>query len=279
MSLCERYARQDALTEPGVLASLFDGLPDSPSALRDVVSGLITHVAWAAQYGVPATMAMPRDTQSVADRLRTIQSSFAGALHAPRPAHQRSFGTCRDYALMLCSMLRHRAIPARVRCGFATYFKTAVPYEDHWICEYWSADAARWLRADAQLDRVHRETLGIGFDCADLPGEAFLSAGEAWRLARSGAVDAGAFGHGEEGRGWWFMRVNVHRDLLALSNRQTSAWDNWRRATDASKVLDAADLAAVDDLVAAIERADGDANGSAALEAMAAANEIPSWQF
>ena len=126
------YARQDALTDPGVLSALYDDLPVGPSALREVVSQLITHVDWAVRYGIPPNTAMPRDTQPVADRLKLIQSIHAGSLSARRPPHKRTFGTCRDYSLMICSMLRHRSIPARVRCGFATYFPWR-PYEDHWI--------------------------------------------------------------------------------------------------------------------------------------------------
>ena len=172
------YARQDALTDPGVLSTLYDDLPVGPSALREVVSQLITHVDWAARYGIPPNTAMPRDTQPVADRLKLIQSIYAGSLAAQRPPDKRTFGTCRDYSLMLCSMLRYRTIPARVRCGFATYFN-AGPYEDHWICEYWSSEEKRWVRADGQLDQLHRDRLAIKFDCADLPSDAFVTGGEA----------------------------------------------------------------------------------------------------
>jgi PAS domain-containing protein len=90
-------------------------------------------------------------------------------------------------------MLRQRSIPARVRCGFATYF-TARPYEDHWVCEYWLSTKTRWVHADAQLDRLHRDHLGIRFDCADLPGGAFLTAGQAWKLARTGLAALDEFG-------------------------------------------------------------------------------------
>ena len=38
---------------------------------------------------------------------------------------------------------------------------------DHWVCEWWDAPAARWVRTDAQLDEVWRERLGIDFDVLD----------------------------------------------------------------------------------------------------------------
>jgi hypothetical protein len=269
------YARQDALTDPGPLRALYDDLPADPAALRTLVSSLIAHVSWAAQYGIPPDAPMPRETQAVADRLRAIQSAFAGSLQGPRPVDKRTFGTCRDYALLFCSMLRQRAIPARVRCGFANYFKPG-PYEDHWVCEYWLVDEVRWARADAQLDALHREQLNITFDCADMPKGAFLTAGEAWRLVRSGAAVSGDFGH-DVARGLWFLRVNLHRDGLAMVNRQTSAWDSWRNATAQNKQLGDAELRACDVLAEALLAAQSSAVTLPALRALAEASDSPPW--
>ena len=136
MTIQQHYVRQDALTDPGELAGAYADLPDTIAGLREVVSGLIVHVALAEQYGIPPDAPMIRQTQPVADRLKSIQAAFAGSLTAARPPRSRTFGTCRDYALLLCSMLRSRSIPARVRCGFATYIADDI-YHDHWICEYW----------------------------------------------------------------------------------------------------------------------------------------------
>jgi Transglutaminase-like superfamily len=264
------------LTNPGVLAGLYDDLPGDPSALRDIVSQLIIHVSWAARYGIPSDVPMPRDTQSIADRLGLIQSIFAGSLSAQRPPDKRTFGTCRDYSLMLCSMLRQRSIPARVRCGFATYFSWA-PYEDHWICEYWSSEEKRWIRADAQLDQVHRDQLAIKFNCADLPSGVFLTGGRAWGLARSGGAAIDDFGHGDA-KGLWFLRVNLHRDLLALTNQHMSAWDTWRNATAHSKSLNDAETASGDHLANAIEAVECAADGITKLRQMAANSQVPPWQ-
>ncbi len=275
MHASEPYVGQDALTDPGALRDLFEVLPESPSALRELVSRLIVHVAWAASYGISPDTPMPRETLPVAERLALTQSALRGPLTTPRLPTQRTFGTCRDYALMLTSMLRQRAIPARVRCGFATYFASA-PYEDHWICEYWSAAQARWVRADAQIDERLREQLNITFDCADLPEQAFLPAGQAWQLARSGNIDADLFGHGND-RGWWFLRVNVHRDLLALTNQETSAWDGWRNSTAASKQLTPCAFAAVD-RIADANAAVGRRDQIGILKRLAAASQTPPWQ-
>src|SRR5262245_25048482 len=116
------YAEQDPATSPGPYVGLYDDLPRDPSQLREIVSRLIIHVSWVANYGVSPNTPMPRDTLPVADRLRLSQVLSSGSLLKDRATGERSFGTCRDYALVICSMLRHQSIPARVRCGFATYF-------------------------------------------------------------------------------------------------------------------------------------------------------------
>jgi hypothetical protein len=272
----QHYARHDLLTHPAGLASLYDALPAAAPALCDVMSGLIIHTSWADKYGIPSGTPLPRETKPVADRLAEIQQRFGGSLIAHRAPTQRPFGTCRDFALLMCSALRHRAIPARVRCGFATYF-AGRRYADHWICEYWIAEQQRWAAADAQIDALQREHLAIGFDTADLPNGAFVSAPEAWALAQSGDVSSDDFGHGEA-NGLWFLSLNLHRDLLALASRHVSAWDSWRSADDESKRLSHDDLVACDRLAADVIAAVASGN-VAALEELAKDRSTPPWHL
>jgi hypothetical protein len=276
VSVLELYACHDPLTDPGELGGLYGDLPSSPSRLREVVSQLIAHVSWLPKYGVSLNSPVSRETQPIATRLKLIQAACPQSLLMPRPADRRSFGTCRDYALLLCSMLRHRSIAARVRCGFATYL-TVGGYEDHWICEYWLSDERRWARADAQLDDLHRAHLEIGFDPADMPRGSFLTAAQAWRMVRSGVATADDFGHGGA-NGPWFLRVNVHRDLLALTNQRKSAWDTWRSSTASSKFLDPVAIAAVDLLTCAIEECEIDASQVERLKDLAAKSRVPPWR-
>ena len=276
MSNAQPYVAQDSVTDPGRHAGLYDDLPLEPSRLREVVSRLMIHVSWATHYGIPPNTPMPRDTLSVADRLTLTLGLAAGSLLEKRGFDKRSFGTCRDYALMLCSMLRHQSIPARVRCGFATYF-TVGPYEDHWICEYWARSSRRWVRSDAQLDDVHRKYLTIGYDPADLPDHAFVTAGQAWKMARSGGASPEAFGH-SNAKGWWFLRVNIYRDLFALTNQYMSPWDAWRRSTPISKVLAPADFAALDQLAESTEAINFASSQFTTLKVIASSCQFPPWQ-
>ncbi len=160
-----------------------------------------------------------------------------------------------DFALLLCAMLRHKAVPARVRCGFACYFRDE-RYEDHWLCEYWQADEGRWRMADPQLDEAHQAALSIDFDTAALPEGRFLPAWQAWRLCRSQAAEPALFGHGAD-RGAWLIAVNLARDLLALRKQEVSPWDSWRAARAEQRSLDQGAVAFFDRLADLAEGAGG----------------------
>src|SRR5262245_35148031 len=117
MSSAQLYVAQDSVTDPGRHAGLYDDLPVEPSRLREVVSRLMIHVSWATHYGMPPNTPMPRDTLSVADRLTLTWTLAAGSLLEKRGFDKRSFGTCRDYALIVGSIMRIQLTAARVQCG------------------------------------------------------------------------------------------------------------------------------------------------------------------
>jgi hypothetical protein len=226
----QRWMQQTPMSDPAQQAFLLENLPADVGELCRIVQGVLIHLEWIAAYGLSATdLARPsRETLSLSDRLRGVANAGPQPLAQPRQPKARSPGTCRDFALMLCGLLRHQGVPARVRCGFAAYFR-AGPWEDHWICEYWLQGERRWRRVDAQLDDVLTKHLGIDFDPTDLPPDMFLCAGDAWLRCRAGQADAADFGHGTT-RGMWFIRVNVMRDHLVLNSSEVSAWDTWRDA-------------------------------------------------
>lgn len=240
------YRRQGDLTEPGRFAGDLARLPPDLAGLCAFIQGVVIHSDWASAYGVTGNLS--RQTLPVAERMALVEAAGGRDL----PPDRRTPGTCRDFALMVCSTLRQRGVPARVRCGFATYF-AANPYEDHWVCEYWRRDKDCWALADAQLDAVQCDQLNITFDPTDLRAGTFLNAGEAWTSWRAGEVDAGSFGHGDA-KGAWFLRVNLMRDLFALHKREISDWDAWRSIRAEHRVLDSRAVAEGDRIAAATRR-------------------------
>ena len=249
----ERWADHTPMSDPEGHAAVIADLSANIGLLNGFVQGVLVHSDWLNAYGLDDAdyRTVSRATLPVAERLDAIFEKDAQHLQIPRPPSKRAVGTCRDFALMLCSFLRCKGIPARVRCGFAAYFSN--PWEDHWVCEYWDERSRRWLLSDPQIDELLKDRCRIEFDPTDVPRRAFLTAGQAWIDCRNGRSDPTHFGHGEV-TGSWFIKVNVLRDHYVLNARETSAWDRWRAAPLPRRVIGAHEIALLDDLAACPEQ-------------------------
>ncbi len=159
--------------------------------------------------------------------LARIQELDGRPLMVVHPPEKRLVGNCRDFATMLCAMLRHQKVPARVRRGFASYFEPDF-WTDHVVCEYWKADEGRWVLVDAQVDDVLRLAYQIMLDTCDLPREYFVLAGRAWQLYRAGQIDPDRFGIAPDGQhGLDFIRTGLLRDATALNKIELLTQDEW----------------------------------------------------
>lgn len=262
---CEFYRRHGAWSDPRGCADAFDGVGDAVSAVTSSVQGLLLHDYFGAHLypEAPAGIAeASRATLPISERLPTLSGFDERPLTEARPPSGRAIGTCRDFALLTCSMLRHKRVAARVRCGFARYFHPPT-YEDHWICEYWDEQERSWKMADAQLDHEHRQHLSITFDPDDMPKEAFLFPWQVWERSCDDLSALERFGHGDA-KGFWFVRVNLARDFLALTKREVTAWDAWRdhcaedKAVDDRAIAQCHELAAAGKLLDSAETFDSD---------------------
>jgi Transglutaminase-like superfamily len=246
------FENHGILTSPGRYESAIEALPSDVESLLATVRNIFVHVDSQEIYGLPEIefSMQPRTTLSVAKRLDRLFAKSNTPLDAVRRIENRELGTCRDYALMTCALLRQKRTPARVRCGFAKYFSPG-RFEDHWVCEYWRSTNNRWARADAQLDDEHCRHLGIAFNTSDLPEGEFLTAKEAWQQYRAGLFPPSLFGHGDA-VGEWFMWVNLARDFISMKGHETSLWDSWRRVELQKSTLTDANRVHCDELAHAI---------------------------
>lgn len=222
------YDRPGVLTRlPAQLVAALGPLGDEPVELCRPVIGWVVQPRDAQAAGIPEERmgeANLRPAAAMFSRLLELNPDPA----APRPERERVVGTCRHFALLACALLRQRSIPARLRCGFATYFQPGEAV-DHWIVEHRRPDRPGWVRLDAEIlgTRVveHPEDLR--------PGQ-FVSGAEAWAAYRRGEIDADTFGvHGTDNYGAAEIRGNAVKDLAALNAVEMLPWDEWGQMTEA----------------------------------------------
>lgn len=229
MSPITYYASQSYITDPRTYASLFEDLPANVPALCKIVQNVIIHPYEAYLYGVriPKKRLGELDTRKVSLMLARIQELDAQPLTVERPLTKRLVGNCRDFATLLCAMLRHHGILARVRFGFATYFEPGFS-TDHVICEYWNEAVQSWLLVDAQIDDVQWQKYHVTFDTGNVPRDHFILAGKAWQMYRNGEADPECFGIFSSGpRGVSFIQSGLVRDFAALNKHELLCQDVW----------------------------------------------------
>jgi hypothetical protein len=256
------YRSNGKATDPGRHAHLYAGLPLEVPALVRSVQGLIVDKDFVRLYEL-ALAERERlgevDTRYLPNILERLLAKDGRSLLQAREPAARFVGSCRDYALLLCSMLRHLGIPARIRFGFATYFsKQPDTYSDHCACEYWDDGERRWLLVDPNVDPVVKSSMGVTANELDLSRDEFLVASDAWRVVRNGQADPDHFGVPSIGiQGLWFIRGSLMRDLAALNKVEMLPWDYWgladRMPIDA---LPREEMPFLDDLAAALANSD-----------------------
>jgi hypothetical protein len=249
----DQYLKQTPYSDPGDALDL-GGLPRDPGQLARVVRDLIIHRGEGPRfaYAIPEERVHEDAESRYAARLLRILAERGDApLTERRAPAERFVGTCRDFALLHCSLLRATGTAARLRCGFARYFDAY--YADHWVTEYRLPDGS-WRLADPQVHHGY----DIDFDPMDVPRDQFLVATDAWRVCREGEADPGRFGvfdlNGIEGlsyHGLWFVRADVLRDLAALHGVELLPWDAWGPEILDDTALDADELALIDSVAAA----------------------------
>ncbi|MFH8791854.1 transglutaminase-like domain-containing protein [Streptomyces sp. NPDC017941] len=256
------YLTQSPFSDPGPrLDALLGGapLPRDPAALAAVVRGVLLHREEGGRFDhtVPEDR-LHGDAESryVRETLRILGERGSTVLTEPREPGARFVATCRDFALLLCSLLRATGTPARLRCGYGTYFEPGF-HDNHWVTEYWR-DGRGWVLTDAQLLGGLYEH--ARFDPMDVPRDQFLVAGDAWRACREGRADPRTFGVSTvpEIRGLGLVRADVVADLAALGGVEPLPWDGWGlMEKDDADVTD--EELALLDAVAAVSSAAGGA--------------------
>jgi excinuclease ABC subunit A len=218
-SILDYYRSHSPITDPGEYAYLYENLPYGIHELVDILQGLMMHRLAAGSIGVTLT----RESRSE-QRLRTMKQRLErmmelnpAALTIAREPIERQVGLCRDYAVFLTSMLRHKGVPARMRVGFAEYLQPDSIYKiDHWITEFWDSENSRWILVDPD---VVKYDLSMDND--------FYLAGSAWKFARSSKFRPDVFRFSGRWKGFPCIRGNLLHDFQALNKLELGLFDYW----------------------------------------------------
>ena len=252
MEELEYYRHHSPLTDPGSKRHLFSGLPPDAGAMAEVIGGVMVHRDWTRRFG----FALPEVRRDEANT-RYVEAIliYLDTLDERRP-EERFAGTCRDFAVLLCAMLREAGVPARARAGFAGYFSGDF-FDDHWVVDVWDGDQG-WHLVDAQVASAPKGTYtDADVDPLDVPRDAFLVGGQAWQECRAGRRDLDRIGTSAAGlTGLWEVQGNVIRDLASLNRVETLPWDEWGLIPVHYGQLKPADVELLD-RVAAISAAGG----------------------
>jgi hypothetical protein len=297
----------DYYRQPGLITGLdkyrdfTSWLTSDPEAIYQVAQGLLIHDMWIDKYGITYNTAneYPQKTAYMQDLLDKALELDASNLAVVRAPEKRVIACCREFATLMCALLRAKGIPARSRSGFAFYFGWNGDYADHWICEYW--DGGSWIMADPQLDPLQESYVKSWADAGSkqsreyaekikafnprrLTGNDFLTAGQAWKLCRKGELDAMRFGNScpikpewgiDSLFGLWFVRGNLLRDFAALNKVETSPflvrvvkglnWKAWRLVAASDQELAAHDWSLLDRIADLCSDADSNFNAIRSL--------------
>lgn len=248
MSDLTYFAQYGKMTDPGPYAHLYADLPSGVPSLVSVVQGLMVHVFWGESYGLNLLEERKAEVQlrSMERRLTRTLELDPSPPTTPRPNEKKIVGNCRDFSVTLASMLQSQGIPARPRCGFATYFEPGL-YIDHWVCEYWNEAEQRWVFVDAQLDDVQQNVLKTSFNTLDVPRDQFIVGGAAWKMCRVGQADPDRFGIFDI-QGVDFVKGDFLRDIAALNKMELLPWDCWGMILTEHANLPPDDLSMLDQL-------------------------------
>lgn len=232
-NILEYYGSQSDITNPRDQVDFLDGLPRNVQDLCEIVRGIFLHVERAMQKGVKENKTNSGTYVRYVDvMLAQIRSMSDAPILHKRPEDKRLIGNCRDDSVLLCTLLRHLNIPARVRYGFSRYFAGIDPEfgANHVICEYWNTDENRWVLVDPGQDETLIKKNQLTFDPHDVPRDQFITAAQAWTLCRNSQADPDHFGFGPFAprlKGRWYIQTELVHECAAFNKMELLLRDRW----------------------------------------------------
>jgi len=206
-SVLEFYKLYSSLTDPGEYVYLYENLPDSLPELCSLIKSQFIHPnAELAEY----RKQIPEERWNELIKYPTVKSILEGLLYYDsrgivndrKPEDKLVLG-CREYAILLASVLKHRDIPARVRTGHAPYLIPGF-HASHTICEVWNEKEKRWMIVDPATGMVdfNRDEFDFSYDT--------------WFQLQKKEIDPGIYGNPGQYTGMVSIVGKVCPDLASL---------------------------------------------------------------
>ena len=184
-SVLDFYRQCSEFTDPGDLAYLYDGLPDSLPVLCQLLKSQTIHpFAELRRYRDQIPEERTNEDQlypTVRSMLEGLLSYDSSGLTRNRKPADRLLLGCRHNSILLASILKYRGIPARVRCGHVNYLRPGFNMS-HTICEVWNNNDKRWMLVDPSTNMI------------DFSKEKFEFSNELWLKMQNKEIDPKQYG-------------------------------------------------------------------------------------
>ncbi|BFH61850.1 transglutaminase-like domain-containing protein [Paenibacillus azoreducens] len=221
------YQEHDMMTEIKTMKHMVTGIPKDIKTIVTYVQNILLHQHWSEVYGLELSDERKKEPfiRSFEDKLIFLNKLGFTHVSEQRTNDHKMISICRDFSVVAAALCREAGIPARARCGFASYFEKD-KYIDHWVLEYWNEEKKKWVMVDAQLDVLQQRALKLPFDPLDVSENYFITGPRAWLLCREGKLNPELFGIFK----WWgydYLRCNLIFDANSLLKMPMQPWDMW----------------------------------------------------
>ena len=223
------YTQQSVITELHEYANIFEELPSDIVTLVQIVNNfmLLDSDATYHKFVIPSKNLDEINQRDIYSILSTAFLKHHSTLYVERDITQKVIGTCRDMAVLLCSLLRTKKIAARVRYGFR---KSKYSYYDHTIVEYYDEKKEKLTWVDpCCLSELHRKNRRVNYDMYNVTRQHYVTGADAWYECINNDSSPEQFGVGAlmKIRGLWFVRNKMLQDFASLNKIEVLPWDEW----------------------------------------------------
>ena len=216
------YIAQSLFSDPLAYSQYFNQLPNDISALRSFCANTFSH------FNLIPLNKIKNYYNNISKNKRYLNTHLEYIFsHKESLLQEKPVGICRDSALLLCSVLRSRKIPARLRVGFVSYY-----HEDLWLdgfaLEYFDSRSGLWKQVDSGINDiiVSKYKISNHIDFTDLSSNEFITAAKAWQLVRQNELNEDLFRSGKY-FGLKIIRNRMIQDLHCLLKIEPLLWDLW----------------------------------------------------